>query len=157
MVSAPVLQAKKACHQCYRIFRSATSSRRKERDRMNQSFPSMVSGKEDHPSPIQQTDENNVSIEDSDQLRVVVDLNRCQGYAQCCFLAPEVFQLVGEEALMYDGGPDVALSEKIQRAAVSCPVQAIVVEWTKGHKHQEQESQRDQWQPAQEEVLRGQK
>ena len=32
-------------------------------------------------------------------MRVVVDLNRCQGYAQCVFLAPDVFQLRGEEAL----------------------------------------------------------
>ena len=63
-------------------------------------------------------------------MRVVVDLNRCQGYAQCCFLAPETFKLVGEEALMYDSGPDDEHSEKVLRAAAACPVQAIVVEWT---------------------------
>ena len=45
-------------------------------------------------------------------MRIVVDLNRCQGYGQCVFLAPEVFELHGEEALMYDPGPD-----ETQRAA----------------------------------------
>jgi len=39
-------------------------------------------------------------------VRIVVDLNRCQGYGQCVFLAPSVFELHGEEALMYDPGPD---------------------------------------------------
>jgi hypothetical protein len=32
---------------------------------------------------------------------MVVDLNRCQGYAQWCFLAPETFKLVGEEGLCW--------------------------------------------------------
>ena len=41
-------------------------------------------------------------------MRVVVDLNRCQGYAQCVFLAPDVFELHGEEALLYDPNPDDA-------------------------------------------------
>ena len=35
------------------------------------------------------------------QMKIVVDLNRCQCYAQCVFLAPSVFALHGEEALMY--------------------------------------------------------
>ena len=35
-------------------------------------------------------------------MRIVVDLNRCQGYAQCVFLAPDVFELRGDEALHYD-------------------------------------------------------
>src|SRR5262249_4084617 len=39
-------------------------------------------------------------------IRVAVDLNRCQAYAQCCFLAPSVFRLHGEEALWYDPAPD---------------------------------------------------
>jgi ferredoxin len=33
-------------------------------------------------------------------VRLVVDLTVCQGYAQCCFLAPDVFELSGEEALL---------------------------------------------------------
>ncbi|HLV97992.1 MAG TPA: ferredoxin [Ktedonobacterales bacterium] len=62
-------------------------------------------------------------------IHVVVDLNRCQGYAQCCFLAPGAFKLHGEEALWYDPAPDAAEPEAILRAAAACPVQAILVEW----------------------------
>ena len=61
-------------------------------------------------------------------MRVVVDLNRCLGYAQCVFLAPSVFKLHGEEALMYDPNPDDAMRLKVLRAAAACPVQAILVE-----------------------------
>lgn len=61
-------------------------------------------------------------------MRLVVDLNRCQGYAQCCFLAPDVFKLLGEEALMYDPNPDDRQRERIARAAAACPVQAIRLE-----------------------------
>lgn len=61
-------------------------------------------------------------------MRLVVDLNRCQGYAQCVPLAPDVFSLLGEEALAYDPNPDDAQRQRILRAAASCPVQAIVLE-----------------------------
>lgn len=63
-------------------------------------------------------------------IHIVVDLNRCQSYAQCCFLAPSVFALHGEEALWYDPAPDEAQREQVLRAAAACPVQAIFVEWT---------------------------
>jgi ferredoxin len=61
-------------------------------------------------------------------MRVVVDLNKCLGYAQCVFLAPTVFKLNGEEALMYDPNPDDAARVKVLRAAAACPVRAILVE-----------------------------
>ena len=61
-------------------------------------------------------------------MRVVVDLNKCLGYAQCVFLAPTVFKLNGEETLMYDPNPDEATRLKVLRAAAACPVQAILVE-----------------------------
>jgi ferredoxin len=59
---------------------------------------------------------------------VSVDLTRCQAYAQCCFLAPDVFRLHGEEALWYDPSPDPEQQEHVVRAAAACPVQAITVE-----------------------------
>ena len=61
-------------------------------------------------------------------VRIVVDLNRCQGYGQCVFLAPGVFELHGEEALMYDPGPEESQRLPVVRAAAACPVQAIRVE-----------------------------
>jgi ferredoxin len=65
-------------------------------------------------------------------MRIVVDLNRCQGYAQCCFLAPEAFRLAGEEALRYDPAPDDAQREKVLQAAAACPVQAISIDLLEG-------------------------
>ena len=61
-------------------------------------------------------------------MRIVVDLNRCQGYAQCVPLAPEVLKLLGEEALAYDPNPDESQRQRVMRAAASSPVQAILVE-----------------------------
>ena len=64
----------------------------------------------------------------SGPMHLVVDLTRCQAYAQCCFLAPDVFRLHGEEALWYDPSPDPAQRDQVLRAAAACPVQAIIVE-----------------------------
>ncbi|MFE2535714.1 ferredoxin [Streptomyces sp. NPDC059371] len=61
-------------------------------------------------------------------VRIAVDLNRCQGYAQCAFLAPEIFAMHGEEALLYDPDADDAHREKLARAAAACPVQAVLVD-----------------------------
>ncbi|WP_063730555.1 ferredoxin [Streptomyces sp. RTd22] len=61
-------------------------------------------------------------------MRLVVDLNRCQGYAQCAFLAPDVFTLHGEEALLHTPHADDTQRENVARAAAACPVQAILVE-----------------------------
>ncbi|MFC7722607.1 FAD-dependent oxidoreductase [Nonomuraea recticatena] len=61
-------------------------------------------------------------------MRVVVDLTRCQGYGQCVFLAPDVFTMHGQEALMYDTDPDDAQREHVLRAAAACPVQALHVD-----------------------------
>ncbi|MGW1007870.1 ferredoxin [Streptomyces sp. NPDC002520] len=61
-------------------------------------------------------------------MKVVVDLSRCEGYAQCAFLAPEAFRMHGEKALMYDPNPDDARRDQVLRAAAACPVQAILVD-----------------------------
>lgn len=61
-------------------------------------------------------------------MRVVVDLTKCEGYAQCAFLAPEAFRMVGDEALMFDPSPPDDLREKVLRAAAACPVQALQVD-----------------------------
>jgi ferredoxin len=61
-------------------------------------------------------------------MKIVVDLNRCQGYAQCAFLAPAVFEMHGEEALLYLPRAPASERERVRRAAAACPVQAILVE-----------------------------
>jgi ferredoxin len=62
------------------------------------------------------------------KMRIVVDLNRCLGYAQCVPLAPDVLRLKGDEALLYDPNPDDVHRLRVLRAAASCPVQAILVD-----------------------------
>lgn len=62
-------------------------------------------------------------------MKIVVDLIRCQGYAQCVFAAPTVFRLHGEEALEFDYAPDDAVRDEVLRAVAACPVQAIKVGW----------------------------
>ncbi|MGW4671387.1 ferredoxin [Streptomyces sp. NPDC004324] len=61
-------------------------------------------------------------------MRLVVDLNRCQGYAQCAFLAPDVFAMHGDEALLYDPHAEEERREDVARAVAACPVQAIAVD-----------------------------
>lgn len=61
-------------------------------------------------------------------LRVSVDLNLCQAYAQCCYAAPRSFRIDGREALFYDPAPSRADRLDIERARIACPVQAIRVE-----------------------------
>ncbi len=61
-------------------------------------------------------------------MRLVVDLTRCQGFAQCVFSAPDVFAMEGDEALMYSPNVDEALREQVTSAASACPVQAILVD-----------------------------
>lgn len=65
---------------------------------------------------------------DSASVRIVVDLTLCQGYAQCCFFAPDVFRFNGQEALMYVPEPSDDQRERVWRAVEACPVQAIAVE-----------------------------
>lgn len=62
-------------------------------------------------------------------MRIVVDLNRCESYAQCVFAAPTVFWMKGEESLEYDYAPDDSLRVQVERAAAACPVQAISICW----------------------------
>jgi ferredoxin len=65
---------------------------------------------------------------DPGPVRIAVDLTLCQGYAQCCFLAPDTFRLNGNEALMYVPEPAPDQEEAVLRSAAACPVQAILVD-----------------------------
>ncbi|GCF10624.1 ferredoxin [Dictyobacter arantiisoli] len=60
-------------------------------------------------------------------MRVVVDLNRCQSYGQCCYAAPTVFRFHNGESLEYNYAPEDDLDEQVLRAAKACPVQAISI------------------------------
>lgn len=63
-------------------------------------------------------------------MRLVVDLNRCQGYAQCAFLAPDVFAMHGDESLLYNPEAAAEQRENVARAVAACPVGAILLDIT---------------------------
>lgn len=71
-----------------------------------------------HPDP----------ADDEAPLRVVVDLNLCQGYAQCCYAAPDAFVLRGHEILFYNPAPPAGQRGAIERAVQACPVRAIRIQ-----------------------------
>ncbi len=61
-------------------------------------------------------------------MKVTVDMDKCQHYGQCCFEAPDVFELDADVKLQYVA--DVAEERRadVESAADVCPMQAIVVE-----------------------------
>lgn len=60
-------------------------------------------------------------------MQLVVDMNQCQGYAQCAFHAPDTFAIRGDEVLVYDPAPAADQSDEVLRASAACPVHAILV------------------------------
>jgi ferredoxin len=61
-------------------------------------------------------------------MKVRVDLDRCQSHGECCFVAPEVFELDADDVLRWIEEPDDAMRERIELAASVCPVQAITLD-----------------------------
>lgn len=61
-------------------------------------------------------------------MKVRVDLARCEAHGECMMAAPAVFELDDADALHYEPAPDPTLRDQVQRAARSCPVQAITVD-----------------------------
>lgn len=63
-------------------------------------------------------------------LRVTVDLSRCQGYANCVAVAPDVFDLGAEtgQAVVVQPEPPAELHDAARQAEAGCPVQAITID-----------------------------
>ena len=63
-------------------------------------------------------------------MRVTVDLSRCQGYANCVGVAPEIFDLdeASGQAEVTNAEPPAELHDAAHQAVAGCPVQAISVE-----------------------------
>jgi ferredoxin len=64
----------------------------------------------------------------SEKLTVIVDMDLCDGHAQCEFAAPAVFQLDDEGELQYEEHPDAEERGRVEQAIRVCPVQAIRLE-----------------------------
>lgn len=62
-------------------------------------------------------------------MRVVVELSKCQGYANCVVEAPDLFDLDEEagKAVVTVDHVDPALEGDAERAVANCPVAAITI------------------------------
>lgn len=61
-------------------------------------------------------------------MKVVADLSRCQGYANCLGAAPEVYDLADNGLVVVvveEPGPELA--EAARQGAGLCPVQALTI------------------------------
>jgi ferredoxin len=63
-------------------------------------------------------------------MKITVNLNRCQAYANCVAEAPTIFDLDDGtgKVLVLDPAPSEDRRSEVERAESSCPVRAISVE-----------------------------
>ena len=61
-------------------------------------------------------------------VKITVDRDVCQNYAQCCFEAAGAFALDDDGIMAYRAEVDESLRDDVERAADVCPTQAITVE-----------------------------
>ena len=62
--------------------------------------------------------------------RVGLDLNTCQGYANCVMVAPEVFDINEQTgvAILLQEHPDDAQRAGVEEAVRQCPTESISIE-----------------------------
>ena len=60
-------------------------------------------------------------------VRITVDADKCQGYGQCCYEAPDIFDL-GDPPVSHPDEVGEDRRADVERAADVCPMQAITVE-----------------------------
>ena len=63
-------------------------------------------------------------------MRVKIDWKICEGHGQCVLAAPEVFALPDDkdQVTVLDENPSEDLRDKVERAAMVCPMLAITIE-----------------------------
>lgn len=60
------------------------------------------------------------------QIRLQVDMELCQDHAQCCYVAPQAFELDPDGHLIEPAGTQsIDLLDALEDAVDACPVQAI--------------------------------
>jgi len=60
-------------------------------------------------------------------IKIAVDRDKCQNYAQCVLEAPDVFWLNDDEKLEYTGEAEDDRLADLESAADVCPMQAILI------------------------------
>jgi ferredoxin len=63
-------------------------------------------------------------------VKINIDWNLCEGHGQCVVAAPEVFDLPDDkdQVTVLDDNPPEGLRDKVERAAMVCPMTAITIE-----------------------------
>lgn len=63
-------------------------------------------------------------------MKVIVDMDLCEGHGECVMAAPEVFLLPdgADVVTVLEESPPDELRDKVERAAMMCPVVAITIE-----------------------------
>jgi len=61
-------------------------------------------------------------------MKVRVDKEICVGDETCVEVCPEVFEMEGDAAIAKMENVPKDLEEKVKEAALSCPVEAIIIE-----------------------------
>jgi ferredoxin len=64
-------------------------------------------------------------------MKVIVDRDLCQGIGNCVAIAPGVFKLNNENKAIATNIESIS-EEKIQKAAESCPLDAIILQDDEG-------------------------
>jgi len=60
-------------------------------------------------------------------MKVIVDLNVCQGHGECSRIAPDLFQLGTDLSLTWVEFPEEERRSDIVEATSACPTQAISI------------------------------
>jgi ferredoxin len=63
-------------------------------------------------------------------VRIIANLETCQGYANCVIEAPDVFDIdeTSAKVIVLQATPTPDLVEDVRRAAAACPVKALTIE-----------------------------
>jgi ferredoxin len=61
-------------------------------------------------------------------MRVLVDLDLCQGHGVCCSEAPDVFEMDGDKVKVKDASPSEDQRAAVLAAVKYCPTRAISIE-----------------------------
>ena len=61
-------------------------------------------------------------------MKVHVDMNLCQSHGECVVVAPDVFELGGDDVLVWQEEVDDSRRADMQEAANVCPMMAISLE-----------------------------
>jgi ferredoxin len=63
-------------------------------------------------------------------VKIIADLEACQGYANCVIEAPDVFDIDDSSAkvVILQATPTPDLVDDVRRAAAACPVKALTIE-----------------------------